>query len=178
MLLELLVFSVVFSRSLFVLNCPFSFGHCVVCPLLYGYWLNLWYLQIFLVTLNVFERWTWHLCLFVWWCLTPLSTILNTIKQTHTQIVLENIYPEKVDTLDNRISYLSIYLRIVFFNIFFLQGGNVSGRRYCRNHISNKTSYYNMETNGRQRSSFHRTVSKFNSTNKRQNKKYSYATAS
>jgi len=26
--------------------CPFSFGHCVVCPsLIYGFWLPLWYLQ-------------------------------------------------------------------------------------------------------------------------------------
>jgi hypothetical protein len=25
--------------------CPFSFGHCVVCPLIYGFGLSLWYLQ-------------------------------------------------------------------------------------------------------------------------------------
>ena len=25
--------------------CPFSFGHCVVCPSIYGFWLPLWYLQ-------------------------------------------------------------------------------------------------------------------------------------
>jgi hypothetical protein len=30
-------------RSFFVF-CPFSFGHCVVCPLIYGFWLPLWYL--------------------------------------------------------------------------------------------------------------------------------------
>ena len=26
----------------------FSFGHCVVCPLIYGFWLSLWYIQTFL----------------------------------------------------------------------------------------------------------------------------------
>jgi hypothetical protein len=29
--------------------CPFSFGHCVVCPSsIYGFWLPLWYLQTLL----------------------------------------------------------------------------------------------------------------------------------
>ena len=30
-------------------SCPFSFGHCAVCPSIYGFWLPLWYLQTFLV---------------------------------------------------------------------------------------------------------------------------------
>jgi hypothetical protein len=30
------------------LSCTFSFGHCVVCSLIYGYWLPLWYLQTLL----------------------------------------------------------------------------------------------------------------------------------
>jgi hypothetical protein len=25
--------------------CPFSFGHCFVCPSIYGFWLPIWYLQ-------------------------------------------------------------------------------------------------------------------------------------
>jgi hypothetical protein len=30
-------------------RCPFSFGHCVVCPSkIYGFWLPLWYLQTLL----------------------------------------------------------------------------------------------------------------------------------
>jgi hypothetical protein len=33
-----------FCRSLFVLL-SFSFGHCVVCSSIYGFWLLLWYLQ-------------------------------------------------------------------------------------------------------------------------------------
>ena len=41
-------FFLLFCRSLFVL-CTFSFGHCVVCPLIYGFWLPLWYLQTFLI---------------------------------------------------------------------------------------------------------------------------------
>jgi hypothetical protein len=28
--------------------CPFSFGHCVVCPAIYEFWLPLWYLQTLL----------------------------------------------------------------------------------------------------------------------------------
>ena len=36
-----LVFHVVFCRSLYF--CPFSLGHCVVCPSIYGFLLFLWY---------------------------------------------------------------------------------------------------------------------------------------
>jgi len=28
--------------------CPFSVGHCVFCPLIYRFWLPLWYLQTLL----------------------------------------------------------------------------------------------------------------------------------
>ena len=35
-----LVFCVVFCRSLSF--CPFSFGHCMVCPSIYGFWFPLW----------------------------------------------------------------------------------------------------------------------------------------
>ena len=35
-----LVFCVVFCRSLSF--CPFSFGYCMVCPSIYGFWLSLW----------------------------------------------------------------------------------------------------------------------------------------
>jgi len=28
--------------------CPFSFGHCIVFPTIYGFWLPLWYLQTLL----------------------------------------------------------------------------------------------------------------------------------
>ena len=37
-----LVFCVVYCRSLFV---HLFFGHCVVCPSIYGSWLPLWYLR-------------------------------------------------------------------------------------------------------------------------------------
>jgi hypothetical protein len=34
--------------------CTFSFGHCVVCSSIYGFWLPLWYLQaLLLVVLNI-----------------------------------------------------------------------------------------------------------------------------
>jgi len=43
-----LCFCAMFCRSLSI--CPFSFGHCIVCPSIYGFWLPLWYLQSFLKT--------------------------------------------------------------------------------------------------------------------------------
>ena len=45
--------------------CPFSFGHCVVCPSIYGFWLPLWYLQTLLTyTLRNFHQETlsWIVC--------------------------------------------------------------------------------------------------------------------
>jgi hypothetical protein len=33
-----------------IIVCPFSFGYCIVCPLIYSFWLNFWYLQTFLET--------------------------------------------------------------------------------------------------------------------------------
>ena len=32
--------------------CTFSFGHCVVCSSLYGFWLPLWYLQTLLTSFS------------------------------------------------------------------------------------------------------------------------------
>jgi hypothetical protein len=33
--------------------CPFSFGHCVVCSSIYGFWLPLWYLKTILTFIDV-----------------------------------------------------------------------------------------------------------------------------
>ena len=41
-----LIFCVMFCRSLFVI---FLFSHCIICTLIYGLWLPLWYLQTFLI---------------------------------------------------------------------------------------------------------------------------------
>ena len=55
------------------IDCPFSFGHCIVHPISnYYFCLSLWYFQPF-----------FSLCIkgdlirFDFWCLTPLSTILQ-----------------------------------------------------------------------------------------------------
>jgi hypothetical protein len=41
--------------------CNFSFGHCVVCPSIYGFWLPLWYLQtLFNLNWKFFKK---HTCL-------------------------------------------------------------------------------------------------------------------
>jgi hypothetical protein len=37
-------YPVLFFMSLFFF-CSFSFGHCIVCPLIYVFWFHLWYLQ-------------------------------------------------------------------------------------------------------------------------------------
>ena len=34
--------------------CPFAFGHCVVCPSIYGFWLNFWYLQTLLTPERIY----------------------------------------------------------------------------------------------------------------------------
>jgi hypothetical protein len=34
--------------------CPFSFGHSIACPLIYSFWLPLWYLQTFLASIFSF----------------------------------------------------------------------------------------------------------------------------
>lgn len=44
-------FNVVFCKSLFVFSFPFSFGHCIVCPSMYGFGPPLWYIQTFIVRL-------------------------------------------------------------------------------------------------------------------------------
>jgi hypothetical protein len=32
---------------LYIIDCPFSFSHCIVCPSIYDFWLSFWYLQCF-----------------------------------------------------------------------------------------------------------------------------------
>ena len=41
------IFSFLYNAS-WIVVCPFSFGHCIVCPSIYGFWLLRWYLQPFL----------------------------------------------------------------------------------------------------------------------------------
>ena len=43
--------------------CPFSFGHCVVFSSIYGFWLLLWYLQLFLNSVRIFTIVVWWECL-------------------------------------------------------------------------------------------------------------------
>ena len=38
--------------------CTFSFGHCVVCYSIYGFWLHIWYLQTLLSKVTWLELWT------------------------------------------------------------------------------------------------------------------------
>lgn len=48
-LLDFLLY--VYVLIIFVLSLsPFSFGHCISCPSIYGFWLPLWYLQSLLIS--------------------------------------------------------------------------------------------------------------------------------
>jgi hypothetical protein len=40
-----LLFSVLFFVDFCLSFCSFSFGHCVICPSIYGFWLPIWYLR-------------------------------------------------------------------------------------------------------------------------------------
>ena len=45
--------------------CHLSFGHCVVCPSIYGFWLPLWYLQTLLTM--CFKSWNINMpCSNIW----------------------------------------------------------------------------------------------------------------
>ena len=57
------VFYVVFCGSFFVL-CPFSCGHCIVCPSIYGFRLPLWYLQALLITVSSLIGCLWNNIIF------------------------------------------------------------------------------------------------------------------
>ena len=49
--------------------CPFSFGHCVVCSLIYGFQLPLWYLQTLLIFTN--------LSTYAYWPVTPSNPMFT-----------------------------------------------------------------------------------------------------
>jgi hypothetical protein len=50
--------------------CPFSFGHCIICPSIYDSWLSLWYLKTFLAD---------HCLSF---CPFPFSIVLSVLRFT------------------------------------------------------------------------------------------------
>jgi hypothetical protein len=60
-----LVLCVMFGRSLFVLL-SFSFGHCVVCPSIYGFWLSLRYLQTLRILILYMRHFNWCTKTNVW----------------------------------------------------------------------------------------------------------------
>ena len=83
--LLVIVLSVFLSRffwSLCCLSfCPVSFGHCVVCPLIYDFWLPIWYLQTFLPFL---VKWRRHSCRYYMWVRRQSSHIADTDVVFHT----------------------------------------------------------------------------------------------
>jgi hypothetical protein len=57
--------------------CPFSSGHCVVCPSIFGFWLPLWYYQTILPSPDC-NLWQLHVCLYT---VKQLCTIKNHFKR-------------------------------------------------------------------------------------------------
>jgi len=56
MLKRILHFNWYFKLTNILYICPFSFGHCVVCPSsIYGFWLLLWYLQTIIIPYVIFQ---------------------------------------------------------------------------------------------------------------------------
>jgi hypothetical protein len=49
------IFSFRCSVDHYLTLCPFPFGHCIVCPLMYGFRLPLWYLQLWLAVLASYK---------------------------------------------------------------------------------------------------------------------------
>ena len=86
-------------RSLFVLLsfCPFSVGHCVVCPSIYGLWLHLWYLHTLLSS-----------CIFVW---NKHYNIVRLRNKTLILIYVLNIYRTfDNDSGRNYVLFLTLFI--------------------------------------------------------------------
>jgi hypothetical protein len=49
---DLIGLTISYVCVLYIVVCPFSFGHCVVCSSIYGFYLLLWYLQTLLTFTN------------------------------------------------------------------------------------------------------------------------------
>ena len=52
-----LVFYVVFCKSLFAIFFFYSFGHCIVCPSIYSFWLPIWHIQTFIYSFHHMILW-------------------------------------------------------------------------------------------------------------------------
>jgi hypothetical protein len=48
--------------------CPFALGHCIVCRLIYGFWLPLWYL-------HTFQLFIWYVLIQNDWLIDPFIDI-------------------------------------------------------------------------------------------------------
>jgi hypothetical protein len=66
----------IFKRTTYAYTvlCPFSGGHCVVCPSIYGFWLTLWCLQTLLTKQIQVYRHMW----FFWKCYIWVRTLNTT----------------------------------------------------------------------------------------------------
>jgi hypothetical protein len=77
-----------------IVVCPFSSGHCVVCPSIYGFWLPLWYIETLLLPEHKVANSLIHLMVAYTYVIIKGY---NHIKINNENINLANILSEKLE---------------------------------------------------------------------------------
>jgi hypothetical protein len=99
--------------STIILYCSFSFGHCVVCPSIHGFWLHLWYLQT-LLNKN-------HTCPYMF-----LAVFLTSrYKKTDIKQWWSTIPPRFMHNNDILVAYGNVWILHIYcgFNFYPVNGG-------------------------------------------------------
>ena len=80
------------DRCLFF--CTFSFGHCVVCPLIYRFWLPLWYLHALLTFDSMWTFWVkTNFCRFFIVCLYMYCCWRSSYQKARAKVPLTDLIP-------------------------------------------------------------------------------------
>jgi hypothetical protein len=81
-------------NALWIVVCPFSFGHCIVCPSIYCFWLLLWYLVAIVLSILRFTA-SGYSCGIFWslYCLSfDLPLLVTPVVSRGHCIVCPSIY--------------------------------------------------------------------------------------
>ena len=105
-----LTLCVMLCRSLFV-----PFGYCVVCPLIYRFWLPLWYLQTLLVVNVTFYNIqlnydTYHPII------SPAVIVISKCVGTVYVLTLFSMLPTKIKVNNNTILHCNFWSKTSHFN--------------------------------------------------------------